>query len=313
MANKSENKTIGNNPAPSTTTDRESLKEFFKRLKREVQGKELSTVIGASLSDQDRSYIQERLYKMIDYTVRRHDWYVDQSHRLLQIGLALIASGGVIVALVVTKLDNLSHISILLGSLFGVSLYGTGLSLVYFYNHYMAGDHPYRKVVDIHSWYFRYHFDLPLDPKISSDDKTAKEQVSQEAKYIEEYFAKFLAAAKDWHAIVREDIEQVSILLILQRYRQQQTREMSKWLQRGLIGSFVVFLLFILSLFLFPPRQQTSGASSSGSAITSPSPGPAPVSPPTPIPNPPNPPPLPANNPAPTQTPPSQNSTTSAP
>jgi len=29
---------------------------------------------------------------MIDYAVRRHDWYADQVHKLMQIGLALLAS-----------------------------------------------------------------------------------------------------------------------------------------------------------------------------------------------------------------------------
>jgi hypothetical protein len=157
-----------------------SLTEFCEKLKNELQAKELSCVRDAKLDDDQLKLVQERLYKMIDYTVKRHDWFVDQCHRLLQIGLALIASGGVIVSLV-ARLDNLTRITQILAWLFGFSLFGTGLWLVHLYNRYMAREHPYRKVVDINSWIFHYRFPGYRDPNLSKSAETAKRQVQQEA------------------------------------------------------------------------------------------------------------------------------------
>jgi len=155
MANKEEKGPVDNPEAsqPHRAQSVEPAADPYSALKRELQKKERSSVEAAGLTDNQLKDVQDRLYKMIEYTVKRHDWFVDQCHRLLQIGLALIATGGAIAAIFV-KFENLPRTTQSAAWLFALSLFGTGLYLVYLYNSYLSGEHPYRKVVDIHSWYF---------------------------------------------------------------------------------------------------------------------------------------------------------------
>jgi hypothetical protein len=196
MADKEAQSAIGggNAPQPEKSATKGISSVSYEKLKEELQQMELSLVNAAQLNEEQVKSTQDRLYRMIDYTVKRQDWYVDQCHRLLQIGLALIATGSAVVALF-SKLEHLAGITQLLAWFFGGSLFLTGLALVHCYNHYLRGDHPYRKVVDIHSWYFAYRFPQQLDPNLSKRPETAKQQVNQEASYIKDYFTKFLTHA----------------------------------------------------------------------------------------------------------------------
>jgi hypothetical protein len=285
MADKTEGQgSLGGSVGPQPQAPKVCLQRAsYADLKKELQQTELALVNGAQLSDEQLKIIQDRLYRMIEYTVERHDWYVDQCHRLLQIGLALIATGGAIGA-IFGKIENLPRITPYFAWGFALSLFVTGLSLVYWYNRYLAGDHPYRKVVDIHSWYFAYRFPQELNPNLSASLEIGRrQQVAQEAKYIEEYFAKFLGHAKDRLNLIREDIEQVAILLILQRYRHQQTKKMHKWLFGGLRWAITpAFLGLILTALLLPsPKQPSAGAATVSAPTTSPAAPPPPATAPT--------------------------------
>jgi hypothetical protein len=229
-------------------------------LKKQLQEAELSLVSGAGFGNEQLKTIQERLYKMIDYTVKRHDWYVDQCHRLQQIGIALIASGAAIAA-IFGKVDSLARITQYLAGVFVVSLVLLGFTLVYLYNSYLAGDHPYRKVVDISSWFFKYSFPEKLPQNLSGSPETARKQVAQEAEGIAKFFERFLSHAKRDIDLIREDIEQVAVLLLLQRYRAQQVRTMARTLSWGLLFSIVVFVLLTLSfLFAASTKPPSTGA-----------------------------------------------------
>jgi hypothetical protein len=158
--------------------------------------------------------------------------------------------------------------------------FGTGISLVVLYNRYLVGKYPYRKVVDIHSWYFRYHL-LHYLGQLSGSPESQIKQVNQQANHIREYFARFLARAKDRFSLIREDIEQVAILLILQKYRAQQTEKMHQWLFKGLLTTAFVFVLLIASYFHFlissgarltPTTSTGSGAASAGPTPVEPAP-----------------------------------------
>jgi len=247
----------------------DQLEKEFQRLRGELQDAEFKTVTGAELCENQVKTVQDRLYRMIDYTVKRHDWYVDQCHRLLQIGLALIATASATAA-IFQKLENLPRPTQYLAWLFVVLLFGTGLILVLLYNNYLSGNHPYRKVVDIHSWYFAYRFPRHLDPNLDGSPTEQMKQVADEKNYIASYFTSFINQAKSVPNMIREDIEQVAILLILQRYRAQQVKEMAKYLFRGLSFSFVVLIFLILSLlFLTSPVQSHVGAAATAASDNS--------------------------------------------
>ena len=251
MENKSKEKTIDSEKSNSVSavTPVTSVDDP-RKIHQEV---EKALVEKANLTDDEQRSIQERLYKMIDYTVKRQDWYADQCHRLLQIGLGLIASSAAIIALF-TKVEKLSVVSQFLAYSLGVSIFFTGIRLVYLYNIALAGDHPYRKLANITSWFFAYRFPEDLPQNISKNTEIARKQIEQESKYIREYFSNFLSHAKDKLGIIREDIEQVSVLLILQKYKHKQTQQMSRNLSNGLWVTTVILALFFLSLVFFPNR-----------------------------------------------------------
>src|ERR1035441_6749039 len=256
MADKEEQGDLGNSVS--------TLEQELLQLKKKLQESELSLVTGAQLSSDQLTKIQDRLYKMIDYTGKRHDWFADQCNRLMQVGLALIASGGAIAALL-AKLENVSTATQFLAWMFGLALFGTGLALVYLYSNYIdyiSGTHPYRKVVDVHSWYYAYRFPYDLDPNLSRSAHIAKEQVRTVGECIEAFFTKFITHAKDGLSLIREDIEQVAILLLLQRYRAQQTKKMSQWLFTGLVISTFILVLLIASYFLIPPAARPPSGNS---------------------------------------------------
>jgi hypothetical protein len=266
-----------NNVKPALSPEPSAL--CFEDLKAKLQSGERAHVESAGLDTEKLKVVQERLYKMIEYTVRRQDWYSDQCHRLLQIGLALIAAGAALLALF-AKLENLSPITQVLAWALPGSLVFTGIALVFLFNRTLDGDYPYRKVADISSWYFAYRFPLALRSRLSRNHDAARDEVSKQADYIQRYFATFLAHASDQLNLIREDIEQVAILLILQRYRSQQTRQMSRLLLIGLSISVLLMVAFGVSYSVSTRKPLTPVPSSQPlptSAVGSPTPTATPV------------------------------------
>jgi len=239
----------------------------YEKMKDQLQADEMTIIQGKKLDKKSIKFIQERLYKMIDYTVKRQDWYADQCHRLLQIGLGLVASGVAIIALFI-KADNLPTVSGILGWAVGLSIFFTGLRLVYIFNKSLAGDYPYRKVANIKSWYFAYHFKDPSPQNLSKEPDIAEKQVLQEAEYIGAYFTEFLSVATDKLSVIREDIEQVSVLLLLQKYKHKQTKDMASSLSKGLIFTTVFVGLLMISLATSYFDEIKLGASSPINTLT---------------------------------------------
>jgi hypothetical protein len=242
---------LSDGPQPRTQPD--SSIGSFDDIKKHLQETESTLVDSAQLTIEQQKSIQDRLYRMIEYAVRRHDWYVDQCHRLLQIGVALIATAAAIGSLL-GKIETLARSTQYFAWVLALSIFGTGIYLVYLYNSFLSSDHPYRKVVDIYSWYFKYLFPQEPSPKVSKGHEIATNQIAQEAARIKSFFEAFLGRATKPLSSIREDIEQVAILFLLQGYRLQQVKRMQKALFRGLVlGGFVFMCLIGSSLFARHP------------------------------------------------------------
>ena len=228
-----------------TSTPGPTPKGNFADLKKDLQDAERASVEEAELDSGQLAQLSQRLYQMILYGVSRHDWYSEQCHKLLQIGLALIASGIAILALF-ERVSRLTPRAELLAWLTSLSMFSTGAILAYVYNRGLRRDHPYRKVVDIKSWYFAYQFPELLVDHLDEGSPKARSRVEHVSSNIKRYFDKLVPHIKDAKATIREDIEQVAILLVLQRYRTQQRKLMSSVLFVGII----VTGLFLFALFL---------------------------------------------------------------
>jgi hypothetical protein len=120
--------------------------------------------------------VQDRLYKMIDYGIGRVDYYEDQRHRLMQIGLGIMATGAALLALF-SKLDIPIFQSWAGAWLSALTPLLTGVSLVYLFNRSIGSSYPYRKIVDIRSGYFTYNFPGKMDVKLRRSEEKARKQI----------------------------------------------------------------------------------------------------------------------------------------
>ncbi|MFB0520563.1 MAG: hypothetical protein ACETWD_03925 [Desulfatiglandales bacterium] len=236
----------------------DDLKTFFEKAKQKAQQLENSKVEEIDADKAHLKDLRERLYHMIQYAIGRHDWYDNQRHLLLQIGLALMAAGAAISAVVANLVGKVHPITGILFWIIGISFLLTGFSLLYFYNRGLERKHPYRKIVDIRSWFFAYTFPSGLPDRISNKPDTAKREVNEVIDALENFLDRWLEFAKNDLAFLKEDLEQVFILQLLQRYRSQQVKKMSKALFLGLLITGIVVILTLVSFLCFDlPKVDT--------------------------------------------------------
>ena len=191
----------------------------------------------------DKKEISERLYRMILYAIGRHDWYEDRLHRLLNIGVAFIAGFVALATFVSVVGSNMTLLSRIFSwvATFGVLV--TGMSMVCYFNSRIARDHPYRKIVDIRSWYFIYNFPSGLRDSLSRRFHKKKQEIEETIQAYETFLKRWLEYAPDKDRFIEEDLQQVFILHLLQRYRFQAVKTMSRILYCGIwviVGSVIV-------------------------------------------------------------------------
>lgn len=225
-------------------TNKEREAEYFKEAKRRTQEIKQNLVKETNFYDKDK--ISERLYRMILYTIGRQDWYEDRLHRLLNIGVAFVAASVALAAFMSEVGTNIATLSMIFGYLAIVSLFCTGISLVHYYSSRLARNHPYRKIVDIRSWYFMYNFPSGLKDALSKKFNKAKQEVEEVIQGYEVFLKRWLEYSRDKDRFIEEDIEQVFILQLLQRYRYQAVKTMSVILYYGIIATAVLAAVAIL-------------------------------------------------------------------
>lgn len=226
------------------------FKEKINKLKEDTQNLEIEKIRRKNLCSDQQKAFQDRIYKIIDYAIGRHDWYDGQRHQFLQIGLALMAVGASLGAILVNfgKTWYISAYSLGLVILVVSSIFFSGLYQLYLYNHGIQRNYPYRQIADIRSWYFKYNFPSGLEDNLSNNFDIAYDQVNEVKDNIGKFFDRVLEYADDANKLLKEDLEQIFILLLLQRYRQQQVRVMSNALFNSML---LVAALLIITLFSF--------------------------------------------------------------
>ena len=212
--------------------EEEQKKEFFKEAKSRAQKMKNELVKNANFYDADK--ISERLYRMIQYSIGRQDWYDNHQHRMLNIGIAFVAASFALGTFIIAISSNVSLLTSMLGGMTALCTFGTGIILIFYYNRGLARDHPYRKIVDIRSWYFIYNFPSGLKDTIGKGYEEAKKQVEETIDAYEVFLKRWLEYCPDRNRFIEEDLEQVFILQILQRYRYQAVKTMSKILFYGI-------------------------------------------------------------------------------
>ena len=189
-----------------------------------------------------------RLERMIGYAIDRFDWYEDQRHRYLQIGLSLIGFAAAYSVLVWRINSILTDPTSVLSAIGAVVLISCGLLLVHEYAKLTSPDYTYRAIADIRSWYFKYTLPENLPMVLSKKHDLKVTQVRAVGKALIEAVDSWakLNASGDW-AFVAEDIEQVFILHFLQKTRRDALSKMRNYLHGGV---YVFVTLISSALFL---------------------------------------------------------------
>lgn len=139
------------------TLNGETKEEAYDRLKTEAKQIKSDLVKDLASSDRSEEDVQDRLYRMIEYAVERHDWYDEQRYRFLRIGLGVTAVASALAPLLANLPGSIETKSLIAFALSVFVLLGTGVSLVIIYNRGVSKDHPYRRIADIRSWFFIYN------------------------------------------------------------------------------------------------------------------------------------------------------------
>ncbi|HSM96069.1 MAG TPA: hypothetical protein VLT91_08500 [Rhizomicrobium sp.] len=231
----------------STSTD-------TRKIRDEIEAEELSKItefIKASVTreketEESFSYFREKIFKAISYAIGRHDWYEQQRSSVLQttltIALAFLAIAGASVHLSAGQPIKLTVIS------FGASLLAL-IGVIFILHEYRAElnrDRPYRTISDIRFWFFKYNL-----PKRSTSHAQAT-QTSQAAAVAADRrtFFERISSTFRLKQSIREDIEQLFILHVLQRYKAESLLKMQDVLHWLGIFLGVEVLLYLLASIL---------------------------------------------------------------
>jgi hypothetical protein len=254
----------------SKTTSAEDFNDFVKKQKARFRDEKSRIVDDAKLSAEEQDYLQDRLYRMIDYGAGRQDWYEDQRHRFLQIGLGLLAAGAAGAAFVATVVSAQAMGTKLAAWLATICLLGVGLALVVFYNRQTGLDHPYRRVVDIKTWYFKYTFPSRLADRQSRKLHRAKTQVQEIVDSMPVFLERLFSVREEEQGFIKEDLEQVFVLQLLQRYRSQQVKKLSNILSWGLSAFVGLMILSIVFFLVLPSSPQVKSEAPESPGIIQP-------------------------------------------
>lgn len=181
-------------------------------------------------------YLTGRIGHAIDYAIGRHDWYEEQRTKILTTILTLGTFSIAVVALFLGA--GASKQAAFMGSGYVWVVATTILCAVYHFNDELDQDRSYRLVSDIRTWFFRYN--LPeRSSNNMSDPIAAASAVREERKRFLERIAENL----DLQRALREDFEQIFVLQVLQRYKNESLTKLRHLLLYMCAFESVLFLL----------------------------------------------------------------------
>lgn len=200
------------------------------------------------------SDLQDRVYRMIEYAVGRHDWYEDQRGKLFQAALGMLSFIAAAAA-IVNSLGGSKYFVFFL--CIGLIILGiTACRLIIMYTQVSEKNHPYRKAADIKSWYYRYTVSGEiiddLDALVGHEDREAA------IDDVRKNFRAFLMAISgtlDRKIFLREDLQQVFILYLLQNYRQTNLKKMYGVTKTGTVTAMFFFGLALVVLMFSPAKE----------------------------------------------------------
>jgi hypothetical protein len=237
----------------------DQLKKSVEDMKEKLKLEELqllrSKLLAANSSADDLLLVRDKVFRAIDYAIKRHDWYEDQRSRVFQIILGISALALTVAGFFLKSLPHFVPLYCSVAGLFLVILISL-IAAVFYYNKELDADRPYRSISDIRFWFFRYN--LPLHSsagKSSSDIRTSAEAVTGERRR----FLERISENFDPYTSLREDLEQLFILQVLQLYKTESLTRLRWLLSYSLLvlpfqfGFYFWAMLMAASICPLPP------------------------------------------------------------
>jgi hypothetical protein len=199
------------------------------------------------------AHFLKKLSSAIDYAIKRHDWYEEQRAKMFQASVAILT-------IVLTALTIMSRVGSLSAQptawlVAGLSA-GCLLSMLrvaYLYNVELDADRPYRLISDIRFWYFRYNLPGQVAGGEVVDNKQAVALAQSVADQRKQFVERALSNA-ELVSSVREDLEQLFILQVLQHHKSESLKKLRHVLS-FLLTFATVEAVLIISVQLFGGLQ----------------------------------------------------------
>jgi hypothetical protein len=221
----------------------------IRLLVKDAQTDEIKKISAQLLNGKqdDGTYLLTKIPAAINYAIGRHDWYEEQRANIfkntLTVGGIVLAALGLYSGLQTTPSDLAKLI--ILGV--GLTILAAVVYIVHLYNVELDGDRPYRLISDIRFWYFRYTLH-GLASRIGQKpdfEKIARNELDDRTKYFDA-----IMEISTLPNLIREDIEQLFILHVLQRYKHESVQKM-RWAFSWLIICFLAESILYYALVNF--------------------------------------------------------------
>lgn len=211
--------------------------EKIKSFKKELQNNE-KDIISSSISKEDEPYFLEKIQNTINYCIGRHDWYESQRGKIFTLTLWAI---GISVTLWSIGLERDSITSVNFNYSIIISILTSLIFATFEYLIELDNHRSYRLLADIRFWFFKYNF--------SSENISDKDDIKiKKAKNVKTQRFEFMNRLKENFSkekSIREDLEQIFILQILQNSKHQSLKRLKNILAFSLI-IFALHLVFLL-------------------------------------------------------------------
>jgi hypothetical protein len=192
----------------------------------------------------------DRLYKMIDYGVKRQDWYEDQRNKILSLAVALLGLSSFLVSGLLSPAVETMYLFRIFGFFTLLSIVTTALLIIHKYAQAAGEQYTHRSLADVRSWFFAY---VVRDPEVLAASFVPARHQENSA-----------ALMRAWERFVRgwlefqetnvrrgvEDLQQVFILYLFQAMRRRSLRAMLECASRGgqVIGVFLILTIIFAGL-----------------------------------------------------------------
>jgi hypothetical protein len=187
---------------------------------------------------------------MIDYAIKRQDWYYDQRNKILAVAIALLGLASFLVTgLLSHETMQMRHFRLLAADTL-LAIVGTSISIIVEYIKGASETYIHRSLADIRSWYFRY----VVNDSVANAAIDSAAMRNQNRETLLGAWERFVNGWMEYEqrsgAFVVEDLQQVFILYLFQAMRQRSLRIMISCASTGAVIIAVCLVVTIIFAWL---------------------------------------------------------------